>query len=259
MANRINTVEEFLAGKWKLLPPWARVTSYFIILLTYIYFLMTPQFIYGECYIKDSDGGLSAFRNNFVHVNIDGHTIKQKINEDGVWVIPLVSKIPKKVTLHFWYNNRSYPVDVDAGSVLTGKNIKVYVEENPIRFYTAVPARERTAAASVGHFLMTPLLNLFAGITAAGPDDNPEHPDSLEAIIKTIVAQTHKVDTSRIVPASAVKRNPNPSAIENIKLQYRFEKTFNIRIPDEAWDTLNTVSSLRKFVEQQRTEKIRKK
>ncbi|MGD1046411.1 MAG: hypothetical protein ABR936_13960, partial [Bacteroidota bacterium] len=227
----------------------------------YVYLLITPQFIYGECYIKDEDGGLSAYRNNFVHVNIDGHTIKQKINEDGVWVIPLVSKIPQSVTVHFLYNDKEYPIDISALTILMGKTVKVYVQEKPIRFYIDKDSVRKASMVSLLNVsspihLLKNLWNQFAGIFIdESPAQGSQIADSIETNIKVVVGITLEVDTASIHDNSSVKKGENASSIENIKMQNRLEKKFNVRIPDEAWDTLKTVSRVRNFIKKQIQEK----
>jgi acyl carrier protein len=257
MGTKLNVMEDFLATKWQMLPSWARVVSYFILLFAYVYLLITPQFIYGECYIKDEDGGLSAYRNNFVHVNIDGHTIKQKINEDGVWVIPLVSKIPQSVTVHFWYNDKEYPIDISASKILFGKTVKVYVEEKPVRFYIDKDSVHKASMVSLlngrsSFDLLKDLWNQFAGVFMEEPAaQGNQIADSIESKIKVVVGNTLQVDTALIHDNSPVKKGDNASSIQNIKIQNKLEKKFNVRIPDEAWDTLKTVSKVKQFIEKQ--------
>ena len=79
----ITQLEKFIFDKFNQLPIFIRSVVYLLFVTTYIYLLVSPNYIDGKLVIKE-EGIISEepFRNIMVSRHIDGRMIKMKTNEE---------------------------------------------------------------------------------------------------------------------------------------------------------------------------------
>jgi hypothetical protein len=259
--------EEFIGGKFGALPKWARVVTYFIILLLYVYLYLTPAFIWGECLIKNNDGSVTPFRGGVVSCVIDGHTLKGQINEEGVWSVPVVSKLPSKIEVYFNYEGKQYPLTFST-SVWSKSTHKVFFKENPAGFTIALSEpsfRLRQAGLffdklirSIGPTEAMAQTKIARKAKVPAPQP-PLLKDELAERVHASVAQILGVDAAQINPETLLRRTLdakqssnriNVSQVKRIRLVTNLQRVFNVKITDEEWDTINTVADATQLIRQ---------
>jgi acyl carrier protein len=251
----INLVEDVLLKQFKLLPSWARTAVYFLLLFLFIYLSILPTFISGECFIKDKDGALVPFRGGQINFNVAGQTLKVRINEDGVWSLPVVSKLPQNLTVYFQYEDKFYPVVIKSTSLWTHGTQRVYFEDSPRRFYLAegekVPVLDRVTAnlISVLRHIASPAYAQITSHKTKMIQKAAAEEDSLTVLVRNVTAGSLGIDTSSVKVGSIFRKQLAPSAVQRIRLVRDIETQFNIKISDEEWDTLYTIKEVAKFIQ----------
>jgi acyl carrier protein len=254
MMAGINLFEDILLKQFRRLPSWARTTAYFLILFLFIYLTLLPTFISGECFIKDKDGALIPFRGGLINFNVAGQTLKVRIHEDGVWSLPMVSKLPQNLTVYFQYDNKYYPVVIKSTSLWMPGTQRVYFEDNPRRFYLAegekVSILDRVTAKLIsvlGHIASPAYAQTTPHKAKKGKKETAGE-DSLTILVRNATAGSLGVDTASVKGESFFRKQLAPSAVQRIRLVRDIEKRFNIKISDEEWDTLYTIKDIAKFI-----------
>lgn len=251
----VNLVEDILLKQFKRLPSWARTSVYFLMLFFFIYLSLLPTFISGECFIKDTNGALIPFRGGFINLNIAGQTIKVRINEEGVWSLPVVSKLPQSFTVYFLYEDKYYPVAIKATSLWTPGTQRVYFEDSPPRFYLADWESKNPV-----RYVSDALNRILTFFSPAALAQAPSHKslkkgqikrtevDPLTVSVRNAVAVSVGLDTSSVTEESLIRKDLAPSIVKRIKLARDIENQFGVRISDEEWDNLYTVKDVASLI-----------
>ena len=85
--------ESIIANNFLKLPPWARIISYFIFLLVFLYQTLIPKFINGEIKeytANDFEGEYVPYREARVSVKYDGKPIAAETANAGHWSLPFL-------------------------------------------------------------------------------------------------------------------------------------------------------------------------
>jgi acyl carrier protein len=259
------------------LPKTARVIAYFLILGLYIYLTLTPSFIWGECFIKNADGSVTPFRAGIVYCVIEGRSIKGQINEEGIWSVPIVSKLPGKITVYFECDNKKYPLTFTS-SVFSKHEYKVYVTESPLRFQIA-QSKQSNPLQMAAMFCKGLLRCLSPGEAFAQtskkiaksikiapvPPPRPPQDELAEKVYKTI-ARTLEINPSQVTSTMSLRRAADYAQIKSemaitqvkrIRLVEDLQRTFGIRISDTEWSLVNTVSDAEQIIRQKTNMKKR--
>lgn len=251
----VNLFEDILLKQFRHLPSWARTAVYFLLLFLFIYLSILPTFIPGECFIKDKDGALIPFRGGQINFNVAGQTLKVRINEEGVWSLPVVSKLPQNLTVYFQYEDKFYPVVIKAASLWMQGIQRVYFEDNPRRFYLTEGEKVSIMDRITGNLVS--IVRHFASLAYAQTTSHKAkkaqkaatEEDSLTNLVRNVTAGSLGVDKTSVKDESFFRKQLAPSAVQRIRLVRDLEKQFNIKISDEEWDTLYTIKDITKFIQ----------
>lgn len=256
MANNLSFYENLLISKFKDLPGWARTLAYFMVLTASLYLSLLPSFISGECVIKEANGAEIPFRGEYIKMNISGQTIKVKINEEGVWSLPVVSKLPQDIHVYFLFDGKQYDVVLSWFSIWSPKMLKVYFDESKPEFKVAqggFAENVNFVADQLKRLIPDLVSTAYAGtIDGILQDNTPTQAPKkkpIAEIVKMVIGRSIKRDISYISDRTIIQKELTNNAIDRIRLIENLQKEFNLQISDEQWDTFFTVGDLNAFIE----------
>lgn len=262
MFAKVQDVESMLVGKFASLPIWARLITYFVMLALYVYLTLTPSFIWGECLIQEADGSVTPFRGGGVHCIIEGRTIKGQINEEGVWSVPVVSKLPSAIEVYFLSERRQYPLTFKT-SIWSQTKHKVYFHENPTGFSIA-EVQSSSPLHLLAEFFQGVLRSLSVPEAFAQkkpvvkktpvPFKKMTAPkmaviaDPIADRVRITIARNLGVDASQITPTTSLLRGADITQLKRIRLVTDLQKEFDVRITDEEWNLAYTTADATELV-----------
>lgn len=68
--------------------------------------------------------------------------------------------------------------------------------------------------------------------------------------LKEIIAEIFDVDEDEITLETSIKDDLNADSFELIQIGMDVEDEFEVKIPDDAWDTIDTVSDLVDYIKE---------
>jgi acyl carrier protein len=241
----INDLFKFLSENYAKLPMPFRVIVYCLVLLVFIYLLLIPQYIDGELVIKDDTEGEIASDNTPISLMANGRNIKMTTNDDGMWAIPLASKLPfKSIQLYCYKLKKKYPVTIPYSKVVSG-HVKVVLQEDDkgeVHFTIA------EAAFPQRHMIVA---SAYADTTTGAGGVRPTPPDSAEiaAKVKEIICKTLNKQSGCVVRDSMrLQKDLNITDMKMPKVKYLLKKEMGFSAPGEEWMEITTVKELIDFV-----------
>jgi acyl carrier protein len=230
-------------------PLWVRVSTYLILLLFALYLVLFPRFIYGNCLIKvDNEETGDAYR-GLVGVYVGSQMITVQMNEDGAWAVPMVSRLPKPVDLHFVYledGRKKYSrVRLSFFSVMFNDRQTIYVTPG---------SRPQFKVAS----FPSPGISFFAQAAYAQSQPPPGRKSSATPTVNqgsvqdrliSIAAEILKLPPSSLTPQSDLRKIFGADLVKSSQLVAALQREFQISIDNTAWDQLSTVDEIRRYIE----------
>jgi hypothetical protein len=248
--------------QYSRLPQWAKVVTFFIVLLLNIYFLVTPRFVNGQVVAKTPDGGFVPYRGIELQTYSDGRTMKYRSNEDGYWSIPLVSRLPAslRIQVHIKDEHHWREVTINASDIWStpwSNEFRLTITEKPSGLQL-----ERVATSSHG-LEMKSLASVFAGLVsashAAGLTLPPAVKESGDAnaiadkqrldreIAQSFASITGKSASGNLA-RTAIGDESGLKYVQRIQLVQAIERSQNLKIPDEHWKPFTTLRELSDYV-----------
>lgn len=231
---------KIIATKFKDMPKPVRIGTYVLLVLVFVYLLLLPRFIYGECFLRDVGGGEIPLRGHIVSSCIAGQAVKIKINEDGIWAFPVISRIPKNLELKFWHEGKSYPIMIKFYSPWLTKQHKVYFD--PTRDTPFYLAQQGGAEGVVTRVLAW--IKKSISVQDAYAQDITE----VKRRVYRVLSEVLNVPQTRIQPNKSIREDLRADTIACIKIVVALENEFGIKIPDEQWERLYTVQHIIDYV-----------
>jgi|GEM_PF-110137 len=229
-----NIIVDILWKKFDVMPRPVKILTYLLILSLFSYLLLIPSFICGNCFIEDKDGRLIPNRAGIITTNIEGKSIKVKIDEEGYWAMPVVSKLPNKIKLHFWHEDKADEILISLPALWISSTHEVHLKGNPPKFCLVSLAIQ--IAPKITHALA--LIKCLWGPQLAYGQD--EITGKVYAAIINLGGGTQP----HLSPSVQLKSDLHFDRLKLIKLVMSLEREFNIKIRDEDWEKWVTVQDI---------------
>ena len=172
---------KFIARAYDVLPIWAKVPAFFLILLSWLYLYLAPRFVNGQIVVESPRGGVLHYRGTPIHAMVDGRLLKFKSNENGYWSVPVVSRLPGAIRLQVFHQDARtwFDVKLPWSDLWFNRNQRLVVTNGPntIRLARRTPLEGRLAEFFSPRAYAGKLV-LPGPVTAPPPD-----PDSTEPIL----------------------------------------------------------------------------
>jgi acyl carrier protein len=254
-------IEDFLVKNFARMPLAVRIATYVFILFLYAYLLLVPRFINGELVVENKPGQYIPYRSGELKMIAEGHVFKFKANEEGVWSAPIVSRLPHTVKMSVYVVDADAYLDVEFKwrQLWTRDLFRVIVSENPPAVKVVASLGSRPIASVSLAALLQKIPTIAPNRAWAGNLQLPSNLSSTridpaeskrvrEKVIQTVAAVTGK-DIRRISLDSPLTGASAPTFVQRIEIIQRLEREFQIKIPDEHWNYINTVGELVDYVE----------
>ena len=256
----IITLEKFISEKFNQMPLPVRVFTYMFILFLFAYLLLVPRFINGELVYKTESGGTIPYRGGDIQMYVEGRMLKFKANEDGCWSVPIVSRIPKSISIKFHHvdANAWYPVKFNPQDFWLDNSFIVEVVDNPPQVSLLAANKQLPSISSMlaklGQIFMKQTSTAIAGELGLPPglnheagNRNRERDHIHHEIIKFVSNYTGK-DLAEITKDFRISSGSGLKYIQRIQRVLDVEKKFQLKIPDEHWNYINTVAELVDYI-----------
>jgi len=274
----MQSIWNFLVGKFSKMPPWVQILSYLVVLALCVYLYLVPRFANGQIVAVKKSGGFIPYRGIDLQTHVEGRILKFRTNEAGYWSIPVVSRLPTSIRLQVFHEDDKcwHPVEL-SWAALWSKEFRIEVKNDPPEMILNVVSLKpfqslKTLIASV--FLEFLPNNIQAAelklpTKILSPTMRPVTSAGTESEIRVKVSATvGKVigkAANRVTPSFAFNGKGAPTYIQRIQIVEHLERDFNLKIPDEHWRALKSVGELadyvykRKVLEQSKPEIFRSK
>ena len=230
------------------MPPWVRITAFFVALFVSVYLTLIPQFVNGYVYFKDELGGKWAYRGGEILVSVGGHDYKYIANENGYFSVPMISKLPQSFRLGFVHKDTGgrYDVTVPFTKLTTAAQLDFEVKTHPPSVVFAI-ARFRPE-------LVPSMLAWASGAAAANaaeimlpqgvaPIERPEAKKVKDEVRGIIGREAKKPLGSLSEKTELTSTNGFPYTVK-IRIVEAIEKKYGFRIPDDHWQSFRSVGEL---------------
>jgi acyl carrier protein len=255
----IAALEEFLFDKFNQMPLAVRVFTYLFMLFLFAYLLLIPRFINGELVYKFEDGSTIPYIGGDIKMSIEGRLLKFKANEGGYWSVPIVSPLPRSVSVKFHHidADRWFAVDFKPRNFWFKDMFQVEVTDEPPRVQLSASVDNKGTLSRIyvalGQIFSNQVSTAKAGMLELPGEIGSDEVDTGEVehirneIIKTVSKVTGK-DAHKVTPSSRLADDIKATYVQRIKIVKDLERKFNLRIPYEHWNYLYTVSELVDYV-----------
>jgi acyl carrier protein len=189
---------------------------------------------------------------------VEGRVFKFKVNEDGVWSAPIISRLPHTVRMGV------YLVDADAFADVEFKWTELWTRDLFRVVVSGEPPNVRVASVSAGNSIPFKFLSVIArpfssSTVWAGRLELPPNLSSLKVeasvsnqirdkVFRT-VAEVMGKDVRQVSLKSPFSGSSAPTFVQKIEIIQKLEREFRFKIPDEHWNYLNTVGELVDYVQ----------
>ena len=92
-ANPLTRSMNFLESNWTKLPPWARITSYFMILGAMIYSMFANSYVDGKLTVS-YQGEIYDIRDTLIQIDHGGRLMRISPDDQGYFSFPMPTKLP---------------------------------------------------------------------------------------------------------------------------------------------------------------------
>lgn len=255
----IFALEKFLFDKFGQMPLAVRVFTYLFILFLFTYLLLVPRFINGELVYKFKDGSTIPYIGGDLQMSVEGRLLKFKANEGGYWSVPIVSRLPRAVSVKFHHidADRWYTVDFKAKGFWFKDMFQVEVTDKPPKVQLSARADNKgflpALYVALGQIFSSRLSSAEAAELILPRDMVSHEIDTRELeyikneIIKTVSNISGK-ELSQVTPSSRLVADMKVTYVQRIKIIKVLERKFNLQIPYEHWNYLHTVSELVDYI-----------
>jgi len=239
-------LESFLADKFTQMPLAVRVFTYLLVLLLFAYLLLLPRFINGEVVFKTKSGGYIPYRGADIKTLVDGRALKFKTNQDGVWSIPIVSRLPKSISVWVYLEDESawFELNLKPTDFWLQDLVRVQVIPDPPSLSIASSNKNSglTSSAWANHFYLTSSTNDVRGPSGTG--------DTLSSKVYSVISNVTDTNLKLVDRNFVLIGKTRPNYVQRIQIIAELEKHFDLRIPDEEWKYFSTAGQLVDYIEQ---------
>lgn len=253
-------VEDFLIRNFSRMPLPVRVFTYLFVLFLFTYLLLAPRFINGELIVQNKSGGFTPYRSGELKMIAEGRVFKFKVNEEGVWSAPIISRLPHTVEMQIYVVDADsyFPVKFRWADLWTRDSFKLLISGEPpgvrlvsagdgTRFPVNIVMALRRLTSLASSSALAGVLELPPNLKST-PLDPSESKRIREKVFLTISQVTGK-DVREINLQLPLTGPSAPSFVQRIQIIERLEREFGFKIPDEHWNYLTTVGQLVDYVQ----------
>lgn len=225
---------KFIVENFKRMPRSVQVTVYLFVFALFVYLNLLPRFVLGECFITQGPGRELPLRDQFISYVVEGRSLKIKVNDEGLWAVPVISRLPKGVDLRLLnQNDESYQIIHIPFTRLWSNNRIVY--------------HAGSDSFALEDYKKPGLLSNWGPRSAFAQDMTTVFPkDSLYALIERSLGVRGMIDSGY---GRTVNIQRRLSRFDRIDLLVQIEKTLGVRISDEKWRTLLTVDEIVEYLD----------
>ncbi len=256
-------IEKILVSKFDQMPVAVRVITYLIILLLFVYLILSPKFIDGKIVAKVDSGGYLDYRDTQIRISMEGRQFEVSTTNKGYWSIPLMSLIPHKVVLDVLHQDKKvwYPVIIKATEILShriqGKDFRIVIDKNdPYVFLetrninSTFPLKILEAIVQLFGFKPS---TAYAGELNLPPSmwrtPDPFQENYIRETVFNTVSKFTGVPTVLITEEFPLFSNSTTTYIQQIQIVNSIENEFKFIIPDEHWKNLESVAEIVDYVQ----------
>jgi hypothetical protein len=211
MSNTL-ALESFVTKWFGKMPPWLRAFTYLVAFLTWIYLLLSPSYLDGQMVVMHETMSEVPFKGDgVVSMYADGRYIKVSASDDGVWSIPVASRVPfRNAHIQVHIDGRRYPLSIPYLLRVKGTVRIIYDAEK--RRLVIDPKRSVSSLQTVGAALIS---SAHAQVPAV-----PVSPWGSAEDARTVLTPGYSVDKAIAY--------------------HRFETTYGVEVPTEAWRAIDS-------------------
>lgn len=250
----------FLEKNFGKLPKWARVTSYFVMLLLFVYMSLAPRFINGQVVAMKKSGGTVPYRGVDLQIRMDGRTMKFQTNEDGYWSIPLASRLPESVRLKVYHQDESAWFEATIETMDIWK--KIWSNEFRVTVSSEEPRLKIELVARTEHSILKGIVRLANALIATASAELFLPATIKPEVVRDVAKEKKSVDSEILqayVKAAGTSAPDNLAAVpivgksglsyvERIDMISGIEAKLDIKIPDQHWKSFRTLGEISDYV-----------
>lgn len=256
-------IPKFLFDQYAHLPRSMRTVMYVAFFLVFVYLLTLPRFVDGQLVVRDpNSGGLLAYRGIDLQIQVDGRPYKFRSNEEGFFSIPIVGRWPGSLDLQIFHEDRRVWFDVEFSAVdlWSGGNHRIEVLADKPFVRLLAQGEEPGPIALVAYALLSSIGSAHAQAlvlpnnrqTASAQLSSREQTSIRQTVERTYAGVAHKPESRPGSQSLLADRTKDLSYVQRIQLISAIEQQFQITIPDEHWQQMETVAQLADYVEKRK-------
>lgn len=256
-------IPKFLFDQYAHLPRSIRTVMYIAFFLVFVYLLTLPRFVDGQLIVRDpNSGGLLPYRGIDLQIQVDGRPYKFRSNEEGFFSIPIVGRWPSSLDMQVFHEDRRVWFDVEFSVVdlwlERNHRIEVLTDKPFVRLLAQ--REEPGPVALVAYALLSRIGSAHAQAlvlpnnrqTVSAQLSSREQTSIQQRVERIYAGVAHKPVSRPGAPSLLANRTKDLSYVQRIQLVSAIEQQFQITIPDEHWQQMETVAQLADYVEKRK-------